>query len=155
MPTGFAPTSPAPVNPFVTLSTRGPYGPQFPQPGRAQCAVPPPVCEKSTYRTLDGSCNHLERPQLGMANTRYGRLLSPRYADGVSAPTASVTGQDLPSARLVSLVIFGEMDVPDPEYTLINMQWGQIMTHDMSMQAGGTQSSKLSSHKKCSTDQII
>ncbi|XP_058980010.1 peroxidase [Musca domestica] len=150
VPTGFAPTSPAPANPFVTLSTHGPYGPQFPQPGRAQCAVPPPVCEKSTYRTLDGSCNHLERPQLGMANTRYGRLLSPRYADGVSAPTASVTGQDLPSARLVSLVIFGEMDVPDPEYTLINMQWGQIMTHDMSMQAGGTQSKKHPT--RCCTD---
>ncbi|XP_061391455.1 peroxidase [Musca vetustissima] len=150
VPTGFAPTSPAPVNPFVTLSTHGPYGPQFPQPGRAQCAAPPPVCEKSTYRTLDGSCNHLERPQLGMANTRYGRLLSPRYGDGISSPTASVTGQELPSARLVSLVIFGEMDVPDPEFTLINMQWGQIMTHDMSMQAGGTQSKKHPT--RCCTD---
>jgi len=54
-----------------------------------------------------------------------------------------VTGDELPSARLVSLVAFGEQDVPDPEFTLHNMQWGQIMTHDMSMQAGGTQSSKL------------
>ena len=73
---------------------------------------------------------------------RYGRLLSPKYADGVSAPPVSVTGEELPNARLVSLVVFGELDVPDPDYTLINMQWGQIMTHDMSMQAGGTQSSK-------------
>lgn len=53
-----------------------------------------------------------------------------------------MTGDELPSARLVSLVAFGEQDVPDPEFTLHNMQWGQIMTHDMSMQAGGTQSSK-------------
>jgi len=74
---------------------------------------------------------------------RYGRLVTPKYADGISAPTRSVTGDELPSARLVSLVAFGEQDVPDPEFTLHNMQWGQIMTHDMSMQAGGTQSSKL------------
>lgn len=72
---------------------------------------------------------------------RYGRLLSAKYGDGVSSPPVSVTGQPLPNARLVSLVVFGELDVPDPDYTLINMQWGQIMTHDMSMQAGGTQSS--------------
>lgn len=74
---------------------------------------------------------------------RYGRLLSPKYADGISAPTRSVTGDELPSARLVSLVAFGEQDVPDPQFTLHNMQWGQIITHDMSMQAGGTQSSKI------------
>lgn len=67
--------------------------------------------------------------------------MSAKYADGISAPPRSVTGDELPSARLVSLVAFGEQDVADPEYTLHNMQWGQIMTHDMSMQAGGTQSS--------------
>lgn len=141
--TGFGATSPAPGHPFVTLATGNPYGPYFPQPGRATCAMPPPICEKSTYRSLDGSCNHLEQPQLGMANSRYARLLPPRYGDGISSPTVSVTGEELPSARLVSLVVFGEMDVPDPEFTLINMQWGQIITHDMSMQAGGTQSSKF------------
>ena len=72
---------------------------------------------------------------------RYSRLLTPRYGDGVSSPTTSVTGQPLPNSRLVSLVVFGEADVPDPQFTIANMQWGQVMTHDMSMQAGGTQSS--------------
>lgn len=72
---------------------------------------------------------------------RYGRLISPKYGDGVSSPTVSLTGDELPNARLVSLVVFGERDVPDPQYTLFNMQWGQIMTHDMSMLAGSTQSS--------------
>lgn len=43
----------------------------------------------------------------------------------------------------MSLVAFGEADIPDPQFTLGNMQWGQVVTHDMSMQAGGTQSSKF------------
>lgn len=73
---------------------------------------------------------------------RYSRLLSPRYGDGYSSPTISITGQELPNSRLVSLVAFGEADVADPQFTLVNMQWGQIMTHDMSMLAGSTQSSK-------------
>lgn len=78
---------------------------------------------------------------------RYSRLLSPRYGDGYAAPTVSITGRELPNARLVSLVAFGEADVPDPQFTLVNMQWGQIMTHDMSMLAGSTQSSMYSNTK--------
>ncbi|XP_037943287.1 peroxidase-like, partial [Teleopsis dalmanni] len=138
-------------NPFTGLGNSNPgYGLHFPRPGAATCAAAPAICQKTAYRSLDGSCNHLENPQLGIANSRYGRLLSPKYADGISAPTSSITGDELPSARLVSLVIFGELDVPDPKYTLVNMQWGQIMTHDMSMQAGGTQSKKHPT--RCCTD---
>lgn len=44
----------------------------------------------------------------------------------------------------------GENDVPDPQFTIANMQWGQIMTHDMSMQAGSTQSRKHTT--RCCTD---
>lgn len=73
---------------------------------------------------------------------RYSRLLSPRYGDGYASPTISITGRDLPNSRLVSLIAFGEADVPDPQFTLANMQWGQIITHDMSMLAGSTQSSE-------------
>lgn len=74
---------------------------------------------------------------------RYSRLLSPRYGDGYSSPTISITGRELPNSRLVSLVAFGEADVPDPQFTLVNMQFGQIITHDMSMLAGSTQSSEF------------
>lgn len=69
--------------------------------------------------------------------------MSPKYGDGYSAPTLSITGQDLPNSRVVSLLAFGEEDIPDPQFTLVNMQWGQIVTHDMSMQAGSTQSSMI------------
>lgn len=89
-----------------------------------------------------GPCNVFVSLCTEWFHSRYGRLVTPKYADGISAPTRSVTGNELPSARLVSLVAFGEQDVPDPQFTLHNMQWGQIITHDMSMQAGGTQSSK-------------
>lgn len=98
------------------------------------CPLNEPSCIKSRFRTLDGTCNNLKNPLWGSANMRYGRLLTPRYGDGISSPTNSIEGQDLPNARLVSLIVFGEEDVPDPQYTIANMQWGQIMTHDMSMQ---------------------
>ncbi|XP_055903864.1 peroxidase [Eupeodes corollae] len=129
-----------PPNPFAAFAS--PYGPTFPMPGSAACGTAPPACGELPYRTLDGSCNNLGNPQLGIANSKYGRLLSPKYSDGIQQPTRSVTGEPLPNARLVSLVVFGELDVPDPDFTLVNMQWGQIITHDMSMQAGGTQSKK-------------
>ncbi|XP_054735568.1 peroxidase [Anastrepha obliqua] len=144
----FGQTSPAPGNPFAQFNPA--YGAHFPTGGVAVCAIPPPQCQKSAYRTMDGSCNHLDNPQAGVANTRYGRLLSPKYGDGISSPTRAITGAELPNARLVSLVVFNELDVPDPEYTLVNMQWGQIMTHDMSMQAGGTQGRQHPT--RCCTD---
>lgn len=115
------------------------------------CPVPQAACPHSHYRTYDGSCNNLVNPLWGMANTRYGRLLSPKYGDGVSSPTVSVSGNDLPNARSVSVIVFGEDDVPDPDFTLHNMQWGQIMTHDMSRQAGGLQSTKHAT--RCCTDE--
>lgn len=39
-------------------------------------------CTKSKYRSIDGSCNNLNNPNLGVANTPYGRLLPPKYSDG-------------------------------------------------------------------------
>lgn len=108
-----------------------------------QCAAPLTTCGHSRYRTLDGSCNNLANPLWGVANRRYSRLLSAKYGDGFSTPTLSITGHDMPNSRLVSLVAFGEQDIPDPQFTLATMQWGQIVTHDMSMLAGSTQSSEL------------
>lgn len=132
------------VPPFGHFHSQSrPKGPFCPIQARAPC-VPGP------YRTLDGTCNNLQNPEWGVANSRYSRLLTAKYGDGVSSPTTSVTGRELPNARLVSLIVFGEQDVPDPEFSLANMQWGQIITHDMSMQAGGTQSRRHPT--RCCTD---
>lgn len=42
----------------------------------------PEVCQHTRYRSYDGSCNNLRNPTWGLANTRYGRLIRPRYGDG-------------------------------------------------------------------------
>jgi peroxidase len=85
---------------------------------------------------LDGTCNNLANPSWGAANNPYARLLPAKYSDGVAAPTVSVTGKPLPSPRAISVVVFRDDDAPDPQFTLANMQWGQIITHDMSRTVG-------------------
>lgn len=61
---------------------------------------------------------------------------------GISTPTLSVSGRPLPGSRAVSLVIFPDVPVEDPKWTLAAMQYGQIITHDMSLAAGTTQARK-------------
>ncbi|RLU23752.1 hypothetical protein DMN91_003958 [Ooceraea biroi] len=100
----------------------------------------PQACQRLRYRSYDGSCNNLQNPSWGLANTRYGRLLRPRYSDGIRAPTKSVTGQDLPLARAVSYTMFQNIDIDDRLWTLASMQYGQIMAHDMGLIDGTTQS---------------
>ncbi|XP_058066699.1 peroxidase-like [Anopheles bellator] len=96
-------------------------------------------CDSSTpYRTFDGSCNNLQNPSWGAANTPYGRLLPPEYGDGISTPRRSKTGYDLPSARLVSVSLFNEQSILDPLTTLLNMQFGQVVAHDMGLRAGSS-----------------
>ncbi|XP_052132307.1 peroxidase-like, partial [Frankliniella occidentalis] len=85
------------------------------------------------YRSLDGSCNHLEQPAWaqGQALTAYRRLLFPEYQDGIHLPRGPKKGLALPSARLVSVAIAKDRDVPDRELTLALMQWTQFVEHDM------------------------
>ncbi|XP_014216998.1 peroxidase-like [Copidosoma floridanum] len=110
-----------------------------------------PACRRSVYRTYDGSCNNLEFPTWGMANTKYARLLPANYADGFHAPPVSKSGNPLPLAREVSRSLFPDVDVQDARWTLIAMQWGQIMTHDMAMIDGTTQSKAHAT--QCCTEQ--
>lgn len=60
---------------------------------------------------------------------------------GIRTPSRSVLGTDLPLARTVSFTLFPNADVDDVTYTLLAMQYGQIITHDMGMIDGTTQSS--------------
>nr|CAD7457603.1 unnamed protein product [Timema tahoe] len=108
-------------------------------------------CQKSKYRSLDGTCNNPYKPTWGAANTPYARVKPAKYADGVQDPPVSHSGKPLPGARLVSAVLFPDADVPDPKWTLIAMQWGQIITHDLS-QAAGTTQAKAHSTNCCSED---
>ncbi|XP_073952335.1 peroxidase isoform X2 [Choristoneura fumiferana] len=106
------------------------------------CGLAPPVCPKARYRSIDGSCNNIQRPAWGMAQGPYGRLLPFNYADGISAWPVSSTGQQLPNPRTISLALFPDKNLVDPVWNLNAQQWGQIITHDMSLTAGVTQTHK-------------
>uniref|UniRef100_A0A182QCF9 Heme peroxidase 1 n=1 Tax=Anopheles farauti TaxID=69004 RepID=A0A182QCF9_9DIPT len=94
-------------------------------------------CDSNTpYRTFDGRCNNLQNPAWGAANTPYGRLLTADYGDGVSSPRRSKTGTELPSARMLTLTLFNDQNILDPRTTLLNMQFGQLVAHDMGLRAG-------------------
>ncbi|XP_011500917.1 PREDICTED: peroxidase-like [Ceratosolen solmsi marchali] len=99
-----------------------------------------PNCQASRYRSYDGSCNNKHYPSWGMANTKYSRLLPANYADNIHEPPVSKSGNPLPNARVVSYTLFPDIDIQDQKWTLLAMQWGQIMTHDMGMIDGTTQS---------------
>ncbi|XP_014230679.1 peroxidase [Trichogramma pretiosum] len=118
--------------------------PVYPIPTAAapsSCNINEPLaCPSSRYRSYDGSCNNLREPSWGAANTRYSRLAPANYADNVHAPPVSQNGNPLPLAREVSFTLFPDVDIQDRIWTLVSMQWGQIMTHDMAMIAGSTQS---------------
>ena len=122
---------------------------------------PVPRCQFAAqlpYRTFDGSCNNLQRPTWGQSNTAMQRILPPTYNDGKGYKwscfflvetwkavlrvdltglgiwdprSLSVTGQPLPSARLISTASFDTTDRPDDHLTLLVMQWGQFLDHDI------------------------
>ncbi|CAG0917148.1 unnamed protein product [Notodromas monacha] len=102
----------------------------------ANVCPPLPNCQRANqqrYRTIDGSCNNLRNPSWGMTNTAMQRILPPTYNDGVWEPRqfSRVTGQPLPSARAISTAAIHDTDSPDDFLTLLVMQWGQFLDHDM------------------------
>ncbi|KAJ8973693.1 hypothetical protein NQ317_013398 [Molorchus minor] len=107
------------------------------------CARRPASCPQTKYRSIDGSCNNLRNPIIGIPLTPYTRLLPPQYADARS-------GNPLPGAREISLLIYPDFRLEDPIFTLNAMQYGQIVTHDMSMVLGSTQAQPHQT--KCCSD---
>ncbi|XP_049292121.1 peroxidase-like isoform X1 [Anopheles funestus] len=93
-------------------------------------------CPSSPYRTFDGTCNHVVNPSWGAANTPFARIVNPKYADGKSSPPVATDGSDLPNARVLSVEVFQEGIQNSPEFSLANMQFGQIVAHDMALTRG-------------------
>lgn len=87
---------------------------------------------RSRYRTISGHCNNLRRPDFGRSNTVFARMLPAGYDDGISAPrTRSVAGDSLPSPRTISTTIHNDISHPHARYTLMVMQFGQFLDHDI------------------------
>ncbi|XP_049540016.1 peroxidase-like [Anopheles darlingi] len=90
----------------------------------------------SRYRSADGSCNSRYNPLYGTAYRPYRRLLPAKYADGVSEPARMVgSGAAMPNARQLSMALFGETERRDGRSTIVNMQFGQLVAHDLSFTA--------------------
>lgn len=105
-------------------------------------------CFQSKYRTIDGSCNNQQHTDWGKAFTAYNRLLVPEYEDKFDAPRVTgSSGQPLPSARLVSSTAARDAGVDSRSLSLMAMQWGQFLDHDLTSAA--TSRSEDGSSIKC------
>ncbi|XP_064479971.1 peroxidasin homolog [Ornithodoros turicata] len=112
-----------------TLTTAG-FGKLCPEKLREFHLCPRRALDQATS---DARCNNFNQPFWGSSFTPLLRLLQPRYADGISKIRSSTTGVPLPSARLLSQTLSLDTNNPDPKATLMLMQWGQFLDHDLSM----------------------
>lgn len=90
-------------------------------------------CRPGKYRRLDGLCTNLQHPTWGAVNQPFTRLMSPLFADGMSAPRISVTGNDLPLSRVVSRTMHPDEGYHDHAGTVMIIAWGQFMDHDYTL----------------------
>jgi peroxidase len=88
--------------------------------------------EFQRFRSYSGWCNNENNPDWGTAMSVHRRLLPSEYDDRISKPrTTSVRGSKLPSPRLISQKVHYHVEKLDPKYTLMLMQWGQFIDHDL------------------------
>lgn len=88
--------------------------------------------ETAEVRSIDGTGNNLETPELGSADTELLRVAENDYADGISEPA----GEDRPSAREIS----NTLSAADPNGTTSERNltsfvfaWGQFLDHDIDL----------------------
>eukprot|EP00095_Tigriopus_kingsejongensis_P000525 snap_masked-scaffold356_size197960-processed-gene-0.10 protein:Tk00525 transcript:snap_masked-scaffold356_size197960-processed-gene-0.10-mRNA-1 annotation:"Peroxidasin" len=87
---------------------------------------------QASYRSLSGRCNNLARPNWGKHLVPLRRYFGPVYDDGVARPKIrSVTGPPLPNVRSVSTRVHHDASNLDTRFTLMLMQWGQFLDHDI------------------------
>nr|CAH0110196.1 unnamed protein product [Daphnia galeata] len=89
----------------------------------------------SKFRNIDGTCNNLAVPSYGKSSSIFSRLIinsNEGYSDGIGAIRVSkLTKSPLPSPRLISKTILVNDSVPNPAVSLLAMQWGQFLDHDL------------------------
>ena len=89
----------------------------------------------SKYRTFNGTCNNIERPWTGQANSTYKHYIWPAmYADNKSAPrNASLVNKNslLPDPRSISRQMCNENNATNNRWTYLLTIFGQFVTHDI------------------------
>ncbi|KAJ8930106.1 hypothetical protein NQ314_017134 [Rhamnusium bicolor] len=89
----------------------------------------------SSYRSINGICNHITSGTIGESFTAYTRLLYPVYLDNIHEIRRAVNKRPLPSARLVSMSLVNHTENLHDRLTLAVMLWGQFLEHDLSRPA--------------------
>ncbi|CAH1406028.1 unnamed protein product [Nezara viridula] len=92
-------------------------------------------CRAGKYRRLDGLCTNLKHPTWGATNTPFTRLIGPLFADGITAPRISITGHQLPRARVVSRTMHPDEGYHEHAGTVMLVAWGQFLDHDFTLTA--------------------
>ena len=100
---------------------------------RSPGGVPSPV-RPGAVRSIDGTSNRVDDPEMNAAHTPLARVLPADYADGASA----MAGADRPGARQVSNAVCEQVDdIPNPLGTTDFLwQWGQFVDHDIGLTDG-------------------
>ena len=86
-------------------------------------------------RSLDGTGNNLENPELGSVGEQLLRTSESDYADGISEPA----GEDRVSAREISNEIAAQTTTETNDRSLTDLTWifGQFIDHDIDLTEGG------------------
>lgn len=87
------------------------------------------------FRTLDGTCNNVDNAEWGAAFRPFARFLPPDYSDGIEQLRESVMGGALPNPRRVSDTVHRALNRPSYKITMMVMQWGQFLDHDLTSTA--------------------
>ncbi|XP_013777552.2 uncharacterized protein LOC106462198, partial [Limulus polyphemus] len=90
-------------------------------------------CDHTTkFRTITGWCNNLNNPEYGKSLRIFNRLLPPSYHDDMSEPRKfGIKRAPLPSPRVISTTVHYDVSAPHVRYSLMVMQWGQFLDHDI------------------------
>ncbi|XP_037045582.1 peroxidase-like [Bradysia coprophila] len=107
------------------------------------------------YRSIDGRGNNLKNPEWGASDTPFSRYGPPNYEDGIYKIKKSVTGADLPNARLlVQDLLMKAVRSPPPKVTYNMMALLIILfaTHDLHYQVPTTTHCKDADIRCCSKD---
>ncbi|MEZ6062987.1 MAG: peroxidase family protein [Planctomycetaceae bacterium] len=92
---------------------------------------PPPEVPVEV-RSIDGTGNNLENPELGSTDEQLLRVAASDYADGISAPA----GEDRPSAREISNALSAQQEdtlTNDRDLSAFLYVWGQFLDHDIDL----------------------
>ncbi|MGB5811844.1 MAG: peroxidase family protein [Polyangiales bacterium] len=83
------------------------------------------------YRTIDGTGNNPNTPELGAAHTNLVRLMPQAYGDSMS----TLAGQSLPSPREISNALCADLrdDTNTRGASDFLWQWGQFLDHDIDL----------------------